>query len=30
VEKLDLLESKGRWLEDVENLKGIIEDDYYK
>ena len=30
IEKLNLLESKGRWLEDVENLKGIIEDDYYK
>lgn len=30
VEKLNLLENKGRWLEDVENLKGIIEDDYYK
>ncbi len=30
VEKLSMLESKWRWLEDVENLKWIIEDDYYK
>jgi hypothetical protein len=30
IEKLDILESKGRWLEDVENLKWIVENNYYE
>lgn len=30
VDKLNMLENKWRWLEDVENLKWIIQDDYYK
>ena len=30
VEKLTLLEQNWRWLEDVENLKWIVENDYYK
>lgn len=30
IDKLNMLESKWRWLEDVENLKWIIQDDYYK
>ncbi len=30
VEKLTLLEQNGRWLEDVDSLKWIVEDDYYK
>ncbi len=30
IEKINLLESKWRWLEDVESLKSILEDDYYK
>jgi len=30
LDKLSILESKWRWMEDVESLKWIIEDDYYK
>jgi hypothetical protein len=30
IEKLNLLENKWIWIEDVENLKWILEDDYYK
>ncbi|MDR2190799.1 MAG: hypothetical protein LBP53_06600, partial [Candidatus Peribacteria bacterium] len=29
-QKLDFLESKGKWLEDVEKLKTILQSDYYK
>lgn len=30
IEKLTLLEQNWKWLEDVESLKWIVEDDYYK
>ena len=30
IEKLDILESKGRWVEDVQSLKWIVEDNYYE
>ena len=30
IEKLTLLEENGRWLEDVDSLKWIVENDYYK
>jgi hypothetical protein len=30
MQKLDMLESKGRWLEDVTQLRTILQSDYHK